>query len=143
LVFVCTAVLSASGQVRFGAGVQGATSISSFAKPASDYFSLGYGGGVHVDVDLTPAIGLRLSGDYHAFSSQKDKLKSVFVVTDENGNPVDFSVSGGTISIVGVTLDGIGRIRTASAVTPYGLAGVGAQIGKSSDVSISGHDQTV
>ena len=115
-------------QVWFGGGAQSGLAFTSFPEPTNQFFGLGFGGGVHGDVNIMPALSARLNIDYHRFPSDKTKLKETWIVIDQNGNRTnDFSVEGANIGIVGATADLIGRIPTGSAVRPYGLVGAGLQ----------------
>ena len=148
MVWLFVLVLGVAGngfsQVSLTAGVGGGMSISSFPKPANDFYGIGYGGGAHVDMNVAPFLTFQLSGDYYTFPADKAKLKGLYPVTDQFGNPTDnFSVSGGTFSIVGVMFNAVGKILTGSAVTPYGLIGAGVQIGSQTDVTVSSGGQTI
>lgn len=137
------AAASSRGETRFGWGVHGGLSFASFAEPSNQFYGLGFGGGANADFDIIDYLTARLNFDYTMFPSDKAKLKSQFVVTDPNGNPTDFTVEGANLSAFGISLNAVGKIPTGSAVTPYGLFGVGLNIGTGSDFSIISGGQTL
>lgn len=127
---------ASQASVRFGGGAHGGLSFSSFPKPSNELFGLGFGGGAHGDLNINEYFGVRLNLDYTTFASDKSKLKQIFRVTDGAGNRVDADFSGLNTSIFGITANAIGRIPTGSAVTPYGIFGLGLHIGSTSDLKI-------
>ncbi len=134
---------TSSAQLRFGGGAHAGLSFASFAEPTNQFYGVGFGGGANADLDIIKYLTVRLNLDYHAFPSNKDKLKNQFTVTDPNGNPVDFSVKGANLSIIGITLNAVGKIPTGTVVTPYGLLGLGMHFGSGSDFTITSGGQTL
>lgn len=133
---VCAAVPSAA-EVRFGGGGHSGISISSFGKAAGELYGIGFGGGVHADLQLLRPLVIRLSADYYLFPSDKSRLKDRFTVSDPFGRPVDFQVEGLNTSTIGITLNGIGRLPVSPTVTPYGLIGFGLHTTSASDLKIT------
>jgi opacity protein-like surface antigen len=127
-------------EIRFGGGVQGGMAISAFS---SDFYGLGFGGGAHGDLRILDELTVRLSADYNMFPSNKDKVHDLFVVTDPNGNRIPFEVTGGNRTIVTIGVNAIGKIPTHSVVTPYGILGLGLNIGSMSDVKITASGETI
>jgi opacity protein-like surface antigen len=136
---LCLVVLgfqSSEALVKFGGGVQGGVSFSSFPDPVGEYYGTGFGGGAHANLQIMKFFTLRLNGDYFSFSSDKDKLKQL-LISSSPGIPSDISVSGGSASLIGITLDGIGRLPMSGPVTPYALAGLGMNFLSISDIEVS------
>lgn len=133
----------ASTQVRFGGGAHGGLSLAAFGSAVSDFYGLGFGGGVHGDVRIIEPLTIRVNADYYSFPSNKDKLKGQFTVTDPNGNPAEFQVLGANRSIVTIGANAVGKIPTRSTITPYGLIGFGLNIGSASDLEIESGGQTI
>jgi len=136
---LCLAVLSfqsSEALVKFGGGVQGGVSFSSFPEPVSDFYGTGFGGGAHANLSIMKYFTLRLNGDYFSFSSDKDKLKQL-ILTSNPGIPSDISVSGASASLIGITLDGIGRLPLSGPVTPYAMAGLGINFLSIGDIDVS------
>lgn len=133
---------SSRAEIRFGGGVQGGLAISAFGS-SSKFYGLGFGGGAHGDLRIIDELTVRINVDYNAFPSDKDKVHDLFVVTDPFGRPVPFEVSGGNRTIVTIELNGIGKIPTHSAVTPYGILGFGLNIGSVSDIKVAARGETI
>ena len=119
------AALARAQDVKFSVGPQAGIAIEAFEQGWSDYFSVGFGGGAHADVDIVRFFSVRLNVDYYTFASDKDKLKTL--VADYYGIlPSDIaSLSGGNVGSFNVSMQAIGKIPTQSSVTPYALFGVG------------------
>ncbi len=138
LVLLCIVLISglSPAQVKFGAGPHVGFSFSSFPEGIKDFYGFGFGFGAQGEISIMKYVGARLNFDYHIFPSDKTKLKSL-QVTDQFGNPLTITdVTGGNISIVGITANGLGKIPTGSIVTPYGLFGLGLHILSISDLTI-------
>ena len=116
---------STAKDVTVSLGLHGGPAISAFEDLISDFYTIGFGGGAHVDVNVAPFFTLRLNGEYFTFSSDKEKLKAA-IAPQFGLQPSDISdAGGGAINVVIVTLNALGKIPTKSAVTPYGLFGFG------------------
>lgn len=133
---------TSNAQLSFGGGAHGGLAFASFPQPLNEYYGVGFGGGANADLNIVRFLTLRMNLDYHSFPSDKAKLKNLFTVTDPNGNPAEFTVEGANRSIIGITLNAIGKIPTGSPVTPYGLLGFGMHIGSASDLKIVTSGQT-
>jgi opacity protein-like surface antigen len=134
VVLVFVVALGANAQMKWGAGAQAGLAFSSFPKPASDYFGIGFGFGAHGDVEFMKYVGARFNFDYRMFSSDKSKF------TDIYGQPIPSSdISGGNVSIISFGLEGLGKLPLkGSPVTPYGLFGLGLNISSTSDLMYKG-----
>jgi opacity protein-like surface antigen len=119
---------------RFGGGVHGGISISAFQELISDAYGIGPTFGAHGDLRIIPAFTVRLAVDYHTFSPDEAKLKALVGAVLSIDPATVSSISGGSINVFAVTVNGIGRVRTGSRVTPYGLLGLGIHSISMSDI---------
>jgi len=135
VVLLLVVALGAQAQIKWGAGAQAGIDFSSFPKPASDYFGIGFGFGAHADAEFMKNFGARFVFDYRMFSSDKSK----FGFTDPNGQPISSSdISGGNVSVISFGLEGLGKLPLqGSAVTPYGLFGFGLNISSNSQITVT------
>ena len=122
--------------LKFGAGPQVGLSFSSFPDVVKDYYGSGIGFGAHGDMEIMKYIAVRLNLDYHMFGFNSDKFAQQLAQAN-NVNAGDIKVDGGSAKIFGITLNGLGKIPTASPVTPYGLFGFGIHANSISDLSVS------
>jgi len=145
LVVALSLMLTAStaSAIGFGGGVHGGVSFSSFPKAVKDYYGTGFGFGAHGDLKIIKYLTARLNVDYHMFSSDKNKIIEE-IARDNNVATSDLSFEGFNASVLGITLNGIGRIPLGkSPVTPYGLAGLGINILSISDPKLTYQGQDV
>jgi len=140
---IAMAATGANASVRFGGGTHAGLSFGNFPEPLNQFYGMGYGFGLNGDVDIIPALALRLNLDYSRFGSDKDKLRGLFSVTDAQGNPLPFDATGLDASIFSGTANAIGRIPTGSAVRPYGIFGLGLYVLKASDLKVTSSGQTL
>jgi opacity protein-like surface antigen len=138
------------GQLTFGGGASAGVGFSSFQKEISDYFGFGYQFGAHGDMNINKYVTVRLNFDYNIFPSNKDKFIDMVAANakDEFGNPIainkaDVSISGLNASIFAIGIDGIGKLPTKSAFTPYAIIGFGLHIMSLSDGKVSYKGQEV
>jgi opacity protein-like surface antigen len=134
-----------SAQLSFGGGAQAGLSFSSFPKipGVESPYGMGFGFGGHGDLNIMKYIGLRLNVDYHMFPI--DKAKITDAVARANGvAPGDLSFSGLTVGILGITVNGLGKLPLAGPVTPYGIIGLGLHMISTSDPKLTyqGQDRT-
>lgn len=122
-------------EMSFGGG---AHSGLAFSKPDQySLYGLGFGGGAHGDLNIIPALALRLNFDYHSFPLDKSALR----VAGNIPNTID--IQGGNISSIGITVNALGKIQTGSSVKPYGLLGFGLQLMNTGDVRYSANGRSV
>ncbi len=137
----------ASAQLRYEIGAGGGLSVSSFPKDIKDFYSSGFGGGLQGELMFTRNLGMRLNVDYLAFPSNKDKLKDASVAAAAaeghviNGSLLD--IKGLNISILGVTMNAVGKIPVTQSLAPYAIAGVGIYAVSVSDASITYQGQNI
>lgn len=140
---VVTAGLSAEANVRFGGGAHGGLSFSSFPDPIGEFYGMGFGAGAHGDLNIIEPVTVRLNVDYNRFGSDKTKLENQFSVTDPQGNPVPFEVTGLDATMFSVTANVLGKIPTGSSVRPYGTIGFGLHSLSASNLKITSGGQTL
>jgi opacity protein-like surface antigen len=99
-----------------GPQISGATALK-------DVYGAGFGGGVHLDVELA-MVGFRISGDYLSFSPDNDKYRSGLqgIIGTAAGQ---FSVEGGGISLWAGSINAKMNILPLPVVKPYLIGGVG------------------
>lgn len=154
-VVLCIAVVimlvgSASSQIKFGIqatganldigkqlGISGATSPTSPVNAAVgfelvDIYSLGYGGGVHVDFNLPVLFAFRVEGDYVTFTPNESKYRDLLEKLLPQLNRDDWLVEGGRINAWTVFVNAKLIPLPIPVVKPYATGGVGlANIGRS------------
>lgn len=100
LILCCTMLLTialtAHAQVRFG--IQGDVTNVNVPGNVKDFYGLGYGGGIHFDVNVGP-LGVRLSGDYVTLSPDQDKYRAV-AATLVGSLASQINIEGGRIDII-------------------------------------------
>jgi opacity protein-like surface antigen len=144
LALLAMTVSVSQAQLSFSGGPHGGLTFSSFPEGVKEFYGIGFGGGAHADLNIASFLTTRLNFDYNTFPSDKAKLKTQFRVTDPNGNPTNnFDVVGGNVSIIGVSLNGIGKIPTGSSVTPYGMLGFGLHILNQSELKVNANGNTL
>jgi opacity protein-like surface antigen len=134
LLLVACLLVSASmslSQVKFGFGPHVGIDFSSFPKAVSQYYGMGFNFGVQGEVDFTKNIGAELAFDYGMFSSDKTKLAGA-------GGAAASDITGFNVSVVGITVTGIGKLPLNGGVTPYGVFGFGLHISSASDLMYKG-----
>jgi len=146
MLLLCTVLLIAvqwaPAQVSFGGGGHLGISIASFPEGLKDYYGMGFGGGVHADGNLLKFLTVRFNMDYHTFGFDNKKFEEV--IAQANGvAPSTIAFTGYRANIIGLTLNGIGKIPTRSIVTPYGLVGLGLHLMSLSDPKVTYNGQEV
>jgi len=93
------------------------------AAALKDVYGAGFGGGVHLDVQLA-MVSFRLSGDYLSFSPDNDKYRQGLegIIGTAAGQ---FSVSGGGITMWSGNINAKMAILPLPIVKPYLTGGVG------------------
>ncbi len=90
-----------------------------------DLFGIGYGGGLHVDMNLG-LLSFRLEGDYITLSPDQSKLQSMIAAA--TGSPAlaaQFTVDGGKIQIYNAAVNGKLVLFPIPFFRIYGTGGVG------------------
>ena len=132
---IALAGTAAAQDVRFSLGPHAGIAISSFEEGWTDFYGIGFGGGAHFDADIVRFFTARLDVEYYTFASDKTKLKPL-VASYFGLQATDIaSLSGGNVGAFIVALEGVGKIPTRSAVTPYALFGFGIHSLSLSDLS--------
>ena len=130
---LCSGLSRADGLLGFG--VQATGGGINVADPFKDVYTSGFGGGAHVDINLPIILSLRVSGDYVIFSADADKYKQALAVLDPTRVASGFSIDGGNIKILALSVNGKLGLPTP-VLSPYVTGGVGT-------ASFSGGDATV
>ncbi len=137
LTFLLVPVIAfAAGPLKFGGGPHIGFSFSSFPDVVKDYYGTGFGFGAHGDMEIMKYVGVRLNVDYHMFGASTDKLAQL-IAQQNNVNPSDVKVDGLSAKVLGITVNGLGKIPTTSPVTPYGLFGFGIHNISVSDANVT------
>ena len=91
--------------------------------PLDEVYGLGYGGGVHFDVEFV-SVTLRVSADYTTFSPDDANYQKALAGLAGSAAS-DFTIEGGRINIVSANVNGTLPILPLPFVSPYITAGVG------------------
>ncbi len=93
------------------------------ASALKDVYGAGFGGGVHLDVQLA-MFSFRVSGDYLSFSPDNDKYRTGLeaIIGTAAGQ---FSVQGGSITMWSGNLNAKMAILPLPIIKPYMTAGIG------------------
>lgn len=130
LVLVFTSTALAIGP-EVGFGVHANFTSSNFPGPSvgggtsqlSNAYGVGWGGGLHMDVDLM-VISFRLSGDYIHYGIDENKFRDGF--RPLFGNAVSqMSINGGGLGIYAATVNGKMPVLPLPIISPYLTGGLG------------------
>jgi opacity protein-like surface antigen len=138
LVLLCVVILApgAFAGTLVGFGFQATGAQVNFPEPVKDYYNRGFGGGAHLDIGFVPAVGIRLVGDYVVFSPDNDKLKGSLVQANPGSAASDFSIDGGQINFLTVSLNL--KFGVPSPIfSPYLTGGAGSTSVSTSDIKVS------
>jgi opacity protein-like surface antigen len=119
-------------QVKFGFGPHFGIGFSSMPKGISDYYGMGFNFGAQGQVELMKNIGIQLEFDYATYSSDKSKIAAANGIQSSD-------LSGWNISVVGINVEGVGKLPLSGGVTPYGMVGFGLNISGASDLKYKGN----
>lgn len=123
-------------EVKFGGGGHAGFGFSSFPQGVSDYYGTGFLFGAHGDLTIMKYVGARLNLDYSVYASNKDKIIQALAPGTQA------TLSGLNANAFSITMNGLGKIPTGSALTPYGLFGFGIHILSISDGKAEVQGQT-
>ncbi len=124
---LCSALLlavPASAQapsVEFG--IQGNLTNFNIAGQLEQIYGLGYGGGIHFDVNLG-ILSFRLTGDYITLSPDKDKYRT-FLQQFIGGQAQQISIEGGRIDVFSAYANVKLIVLPLPIIRPYATAGGG------------------
>ena len=117
----------AAGPVSFGVQATGAN--INVEAPLKEVYGFGFGGGIHLDINLPLILAIRVQGDFVTFSPDKGKYQTLLSQTAAQlgyqTNPADFSVEGGRINIISVNVNGKLSPLPLPLLSPYFTAGGG------------------
>ncbi len=152
LLFAATVLCSTivTSQIKFGIQVTGANldigkqlGISGATKPGPptnavvgfelvDIYSLGYGGGVHLDINLPVLFSFRVEGDYVTFTPNETKYRDILKGILPQLDREKWLVEGGRINAWTVFANVKLSPLPIPVITPYATGGIGlANIGRS------------
>jgi opacity protein-like surface antigen len=126
--------LPATAQVSIGWGIHGEAAKVDVGGTLSNVYGWGYGGGVHLDVDMM-MISLRFSGDYTSIAPDQDKYRSALASllgTTANSYVVD----GGDLRFLSASANVKWKILPLPIVSPYLTGGVGTTRISKSDLTV-------
>lgn len=114
----------AAGPVSFGLQATGAN--LNVEGPFKDAYGFGFGGGVHLDINLPVLLAVRVQGDFVTFSPDEGKYRDA-VAAQFPGlfNPADLSIDGGRINILSAFVNGKLTPLPIPVLKPYATGGVG------------------
>ncbi len=104
-------------------GVQADAANLSVAGTWKDVYGMGYGGGAHLDLSLV-VVSARLSVDYMSFSPDNGKYQSALQGLT-GGAASNFTIDGGTVSILSVNANAKLPILPLPIIKPYVTGGLG------------------
>ncbi len=100
-------------------------SVAGIGGNVQDLFGIGYGGGLHVDLNAG-LLTFRLQGDYITLSPDQSKLQSqIAQITGSANLASQFTVSGGKIQIYTAAVNGKLTLFPIPFFRVYGTGGVG------------------
>ncbi|HEX9007060.1 MAG TPA: outer membrane beta-barrel protein [Bacteroidota bacterium] len=139
---------TAPAQLSYELNAGGGISVSNFPDQIKDWYSTGFGGAIGGTIMFSQNLGIRVSADYRWFSSDKDKIKSAILAEPTlqqlpGFQPALLTIDGLNVSILGVTLNGVGKAPLNKNVAPYVTAGVGMYSVKASDANVSYNGQAI
>lgn len=123
ILFVVTVIVlfsmraTAAGPLSFGLQATGA---NLNVTGLTDVYGFGFGGGVHLDVNLPLLFSFRVQGDYVSFSSDGAKYAALIFQ-----NPAGISIDGGRVSILAANVNTKLSPLPLPIVSPYLTAGIG------------------
>lgn len=148
-----TSTVNAQQSVTYALGANAGIAVSALESDLSDYYGLGYGGGVHFDINIFQFLTTRMNVEYYFFPSDKSKFPQLvaFGLAEQAGysdfyaptvagklEPYISDISGATVSFFNVNFDVIGKLVTEASITPYGLFGIGIHSYSISDLTLNG-----
>jgi opacity protein-like surface antigen len=145
ILLICAAIalvstqLFAAGPISFGVQATGAN--LNFDDPnLKEVYGFGFGGGVHLDINLPLILAIRAQGDYVTFGLDNAKYQALLSKTAAGlgfqTNPSDFSVDGGRINILSVNINGKLSPLPLPLISPYVTAGGGIASVSTSDLTV-------
>jgi opacity protein-like surface antigen len=93
------------------------------ATPLEDVYGIGYGGGVHLDIEFA-MLSVRVAGDYITFSPDDENYRNALAGL-EGSTASDFSIDGGRVDILHASVNGKLSPIPLPIVSPYLVGGIG------------------
>ncbi|MBI5474095.1 MAG: outer membrane beta-barrel protein [Ignavibacteriae bacterium] len=137
-VVVCAMMMMAVGafgqSAKFGFQLTGANINVSGA--LSDVYGFGYGGGVHLDINLPVLLSFRLQGDYVRVSPDEGKYQKLVSSVIPGSNPTDYKIEGGAINVWSAHANVKSSFLPLPIVSPYITGGIGLANLSSSELTV-------
>jgi opacity protein-like surface antigen len=124
----------AAGPVSFGFQATGANiNVDGLLK---EVYGFGFGGGVHLDINLPLILSIRVQGDYTTFGIDDAKLKGLLVNWNPGTTASQFTVDGGRFNILSLFANTKVSPLPLPLLSPYLTGGVGIARMSASDLSV-------
>ena len=135
LAIVLMATTAFGQSANFGFQATGAS--INIGGPLSDVYGFGYGGGVHLDVNLPVLLSFRLQGDYVRISPDEGKYQTLASSVIPGSVPSDFKVEGGAVNIWSAHANVKSTFLPLPIVSPYITGGIGFANLSTSDITVT------
>ncbi len=123
---------NAGGLIGFGVQATGAA--LNVPEPLKTVYGTGYGGGVHLDINLPMVFGIRIAADYTTYAPDNDKFRTA--VADYTGRNVSgIELDGGRFNIFSISANAKFGLPTP-VISPYLTGGVGVASISMSDLTV-------
>lgn len=140
IVCMFSAATYAAGPIGFGVQLTGAN--INMPDPFKEVYGFGYGGGVHLDINLPMILAIRVQGDYVTFGIDDAKFKALLVNSNPGTVASEYTVDGGRINILSVIANAKISPLPLPIVSPYLTGGIGMANVGGSDFKITRAGQT-
>ncbi len=131
----------AGGPISFGFQATGA--VLNVPEPLKAVYGFGYGGGVHLDINLPVLFSIRIAADYTTYSPDKEKFKGILAAQVPGSIASGFEVDGGRFNIFSVSANGKLSLLPTPIISPYITAGAGIGSISSSDLTVKFQGQNL
>jgi opacity protein-like surface antigen len=139
LILCCAILIAFSTSVQaqpVAFGIHGNVVNFNFTGDFKDVYSLGYGGGAHLDFHL-PILTLRLSGDYITISPDKEKYKDLLAQYIGAAAAAGVTVDGLRINVISGSLNLKLPVVPLPVVSIYATGGAGVVRLSATDATVS------
>ncbi len=139
LILCCAILIAFSTSVQaqpVAFGIHGNLVNFNFAGDFKDVYSLGYGGGAHLDFHL-PILTLRLSGDYIVISPDKEKYRTLLAQYIGAAAAAGVTVEGLRINVISGSLNLKLPVVPLPVISIYATGGAGFVRLSATDATVS------